>query len=82
MAIPKIKQGTIVEIEWCDASTQDGWVDIKDVEHGLSKVETIGYLYKQDEEVITVIFSKGEGDEVLSPFGIPTNAITSIRELK
>ena len=78
--IPEIKKGTIVEIEWYDSSGQDGWVDVKAVVHGLAKVKTIGYLYKQTKDVITVIMADGD-NEVLVPNSIPTYAITSLREI-
>ena len=81
MKIPEIKKGTIVEIEWYDSSGQDGWVDVKGVEHGLAKVKTIGYLFKQTKDVITVILADG-GNEVLAPNSIPTYTITSLREIK
>ena len=81
LKIPEIKKGTIVEIEWYDSSGQDGWVDVKAVVHGLAKVKTIGYLYKQTKDVITVIMADGD-NEVLVPNSIPTYAITSLREIK
>ena len=79
--IPEIKKGTIVEIEWYDSSGQDGWVDTKAVVHGLAKVKTIGYLFKQTKDVVTVIMADGD-NEVLVPNSIPTYAITSLREIK
>ena len=81
MKIPEIKKGTIVEIEWYDSSGQDGWVDVKAVTHGLAKVKTVGYLFKQTKDVITVILADGD-NEVLAPNSIPTYAITSLREIK
>lgn len=39
-----IKRGTIVQVDWLDASAQGEWVALKDVDLGPSLVHSVGFV--------------------------------------
>ena len=77
----QLKQWTPIKIEWLDPERSDGWQSIDDIKHQIAPVITLGFLYKQDEKLVTVVSSK-TNEEVLAVLSIPTCVIKNIEEIK
>lgn len=72
-----------MEVTWDDATSNDGWVGVKDnIE--LERVVSRGWLIKQTIDFITLAASVfiGDADTVGSTMTIPCGMIISKRELK
>lgn len=72
-----------LEIEWTDATSNDGWVDVGeeiDIEH----IVTRGWLIKETEVYVTLAGSiyKKDAKTVGSTMTIPVGMIVSRRELR
>ena len=85
MKIPKLKKWQIIEIDWIDSGSVDGW--IKDnLEYALSDLEykSAGYFLKETDYSICIVQSKkepvkAENTQINSLMEIPKVAITKIK---
>ena len=72
-----------VEILWVDSRTIfDGWTMLEDIEEIPSEqlvIHSVGYVFKEDDEMVVLVQSKGE-DQVLGGIGIPRRAILTTTE--
>ena len=76
-----MKRWTPVIVLWDDACGADrGWEDPAGLPHKPVKVQTIGFLYKQNTKGITVVHNR-DGDSIGGFTFIPACNVTSVREL-
>ena len=72
----------LVIVEWLDASTTSGWTDLSEVKAAPVKVKTVGWLYSEIDQCIT-LFSSMTADQALGEVTtIPAPWITSIKRLR
>lgn len=73
----------VVEIHWGDAcGSHQSWDHTEELDNAISKMITVGYLFKENDEAITIIqsFSKTE-DRCDNWITIPQKMITEIYTL-
>jgi hypothetical protein len=75
----------IVEVVWEDSVARDGWTD-KVVTVPESYIFTAGYIQRDDERGVVLLFSKDHNESSGTPYGcsmfIPRSAIRKVTELK
>lgn len=76
--------GTIVEVEWIDSASTNGWQghDVFEEEAGLIECRSTGYLISKDRVSVKIEQSQsnhGSGAELLA---IPRSCVTAITVLK
>lgn len=78
-----MKKWTPVLLEWLDAHGGDeGWTPPNRKWHKGEPVRTVGLLYRQDAEGITLVMSRCKGGSVGGYIFVPAVNVVSIRELK
>ena len=77
----QLKQWTPIKIEWLDPERSDGWQSIDEIKHQIIPVVTLGFLYRQDENLVTIVSSKTD-EEAMAVLTIPTCIIKNIEEIK
>lgn len=72
-----------MEIEWLDASSEDGWID-KDTDLSPPVMLTRGWLYRETDTYVVLInsMSKDEEGQVGGSNTIPKGMIVATRKLK
>ena len=76
-----MEQWTPVMIEWADAHGGDpGWQGTSNLVHEPALVVTVGMLFQDDADGITVVFNR-DGDNVGGYCFIPASGILSVTEL-
>lgn len=80
----RIKLNTLIEIEWIDASTSQGWRSPSNLDRicGLANCRTVGYFYEQNKDAIKL--SKSIDDQEcdrLDTQAIPINCVKKIHRL-
>lgn len=69
----------VLYVKWVDSGRGAfGWTEPKDVDITVPTVETVGFLFKETDEHVSLIQSKGIGDdpdEILFIINIPKVAI-------
>ena len=80
----RLKQWDLVEIEWRDSTSYDGWMS-EPASKSLAEDEdclcrTAGYMLHRDKRHMTIVRDRGD-DNVGGMMRIPTVAIKSIRKL-
>jgi len=82
----KSKRMPRIEVEWFDAATSTGgWTDNEEAKRvvGLSKIHTIGWLFKETKEYLTVVQSYSDtSHNILGDTSIPKPWIVKRRILK
>ena len=83
MSKRNFKKDDIIEIEWTDAATTQGWCspDRLTRDNGLSPCKTVGYFFRKTKNSIQT--SKGtSGDDRCDTQSIPLAGVKKIRKLK
>jgi hypothetical protein len=85
--ILRIKEDTITKdiviVEWVDAHSEDGWHDVgKAIKATPPVMHTVGYLLRQDEEVVTITATlDSESDCCSGRWTIPTCCVKSVTKV-
>lgn len=69
----------VLYVKWIDSNREAfGWTDPKDAITTIAHCETVGFLFKETDDAVSLIQSKGIGDEpdeILFIINIPKVAI-------
>lgn len=76
-----------VEVFWRDSMAQAGWVRPDDLSKDREAPDylncsSIGYLFAEDENAVTIVQSQNPGGQVGEPLTIPREAVTAIKNLR
>ena len=76
----------IVDVLWVDAGLKMGWQNVEEVIAYVENddnflVHSVGYLFGEDDEMITIVQGYTTGDNVLNPVRIRKVNILKIEEL-
>lgn len=80
-----MKRWTPVEVIWDDAhgSNDCGWTSCDSIAHKPQKIRTVGMLWKEDDEGVSVVLSYDKDSRnVADHTFIPRQCITSFRGLE
>ena len=80
----KIEPKTVYQveyIEWADASSTLGWFDRPEELAGLMIVRSVGIIFDETEDSVTITTSLCEDGGVTDPFTIPKSGIKSRKAL-
>ena len=75
------KQRPLLLVTWKDHAADGSWADVEKF-HGPAICHSIGWLWKEDEEGITLAANYGSTDETGNLQYILTSCITERREIK
>uniref|UniRef100_A0A6M3JQ98 Uncharacterized protein n=1 Tax=viral metagenome TaxID=1070528 RepID=A0A6M3JQ98_9ZZZZ len=70
----------IVEIEFHDSISSNGWESILSVD-SLALAKAVGFVKSEDETQVTLVMAMGSSDLIFNRFTIPRAAIISMKEL-
>ena len=76
----------IVDVLWVDAGLKMGWQNVEEVIEYVEDdnnflVHSVGYLFGEDDEMITIVQGYTQGNNVLNPVRIRKVNILRIEEL-
>lgn len=71
----------VLEIEFDDSSSSQGWRDKDRVYCGATRCRTVGYLLKETKRTITVVQSIADENDVDHVWRVPRGAILRMRRL-
>ena len=78
-----MKKDKIIEVEWVDSTSNDSWKTIeKHTQDTMIKCRTVGYLNRNDDEMVQVVQSKSDENHAMASLMIPKKCVTRIRKLK
>ena len=72
----------IVYIEWLDACSYQGWMDLTDDSPDTASITTIGYLAEEDDKQVLITSSLSETGNILGAVAIPKGWIRKRRNIK
>lgn len=73
----------MVQIIWNDANEMHGWGVEEEIKlDKLPVVETIGYLFSQDDEQLVIVSSQSDYGAYLGRLAIPKGCVKTIKELR
>ncbi len=79
-----MKAHDIVEVDWTDAVGKHGWSD--SLATLSPRTKSVGYLVRDDDEVIVLVESIDEDPESTRPYGcstaIPRSMVKKIRQIR
>lgn len=72
-----------VEVHWVDANSHGGWATLKQYhdEKGVSEIESIGYLTKNNKQEVQLVQSRSKNGNVADSITIPKAWIISAKYL-
>lgn len=74
--------GTIVEVEWIDSATTNGWHDEFDLDDGgLITCRSVGYLLSRDRRSVQLVQSQSSHGASAELTAIPRSCVRSIKTL-
>lgn len=78
-----MKKWTPVEVKWQDAHGDDrGWEVLAEDQHRPCPIRTVGMLYNENKQGVTIVLSRMSHTDLISAFiFIPTPRIISLRAL-
>ena len=81
MKLPDFDQWEIVRLEWMDSATcEPGWGKLRRKDRNLTGCMTVGQVYEQTDEALTVVLSRDTTNKhVNCAITIPTVNITRFR---
>lgn len=72
-----------IKVTWIDSRSYDRWTEEKDIDLSADKITTLGYLVKENDEVLCVAASKDKGsDSWAGIMIIPKVCVSTIQEIK
>ncbi len=78
-----MKKNKMIWVKWVDANEMQGWAGIEEVKLDvLPVVDSIGFLFSDDEEKIILVSSHSNFDAYIGRLAIPKGCVKSIRELR
>jgi hypothetical protein len=69
----------LVHIEWNDHHMKESWCDDVNAFHGPAKVQTVGWIVKEDEMGCTIAQSISADDELTHEPGEPGNLLYLVK---
>ncbi len=72
----------IVKIEWVDSNIMHGWQPLDIFEGRLALCESVGYLYEETDELVTLTMGASDLGSIIETLSIPRGCIKSIKELR
>ena len=77
-----MKQGDMVLIDWLDTSVINGWQDACNTPNHPALCHSVGFWIDEDEEGVTVSFSRSDQGLVMEKKTIPKGCVKSIKKLR
>lgn len=70
--------GTLVEVEWIDSASTNGWNDDFSDGDGLVNCRTAGYLLSKDRVSVKIVQSQSTHGQIAELMAIPRSCVRSI----
>jgi hypothetical protein len=71
-----------VVVEWVDSKIMHGWQDNRIFEGEVAQCESVGFLYEDGVDFITLVMGQSDSDMVVEGFSIPRGCIKSVKKLR
>lgn len=72
----------VIKVEWVDSNITHGWQPEGVFEGAWALCESVGYLYEETSELISLAMGRSDHKSILETLTLPKACIKSIKEMR